>query len=225
MKKTKVTILILFLFTLTSCFKPIWQHVAYFYAIDDYWNVRYVLENKSSKFYSVDEYYYNGDTDSDNIIINIEIPKEINGVSVAHLAGGAYAIEKEVYKFHDNGYRQGLFCMDFAIITNNTINKNSYVEINIYLSENIETIRTDGAIIIYNNSEYYDEFSIFYNNYSVNFYIDENNSLYYSKDGIVYCKEDDSIHNPTMVYSLKMKGNKLREPYSWSSLEWPFDNF
>ena len=130
--KTKLAILVLFLFTLTSCFKPIWQKVAYFYAIDDYWNVRYVQVNKTSKSYSVDEYYYNGDTDSDNIIINIEIPKEINGFPVTYLAGDTYAIEKEVYKFHDNGYRQGLFCMDFAIITNNTINKNSYVEINIY---------------------------------------------------------------------------------------------
>ncbi len=225
MKKTKGTILILFLFTLTSCFKPIWQKVAYFYAIDDYWNVRYVQVNKTSEYYSVDEYYYNGDTDSDNIIINIEIPKEINGFPVTDLAGGAYAIEKEVYKFHDNGYRQGLFCMDFAIITNNTINKNSYVEINIYLSENIQWVQIDGELIIYNNAEYYDEFSIFYNNYSVNFYIDENNKRFYSKDGIIYEKSDDSIYSEGEVYSLRMKGNKLREPYSWSSLEWPFDNF
>lgn len=225
MKKTKVTILILFLFTLTSCFKPIWQKVAYFYAIDDYWNVRYVQVNKTSEYYSVDEYYYNGDTDSDNIIINIEIPKEINGFPVTDLAGDTYAIEKEVYKFHDNGYRQGLFCMDFAIITNNTINKNSYVEINIYLSENIQWVQIDGELIIYNNVEYYDEFSIFYNNYSVNFYIDENNKRFYSKDGIIYEKSDDSIHSEGEVNSLIMKGNKLREPYSWSSLEWPFDNF
>lgn len=225
MKKTKVIILILFLFTLTSCFKPIWQKVAYFYAIDDYWNVRYVQVNKTSEYYSVDEYYYNGDTDSDNIIINIEIPKEINGFPVTDLAGDTYAIEKEVYKFHDNGYRQGLFCMDFAIITNNTINKNSYVEINIYLSENIQWVQIDGELIIYNNAEYYDEFSIFYNNYSVNFYIDENNKRFYSKDGIIYEKSDDSIHSEGEVNSLIMKGNKLREPYSWSSLEWPFDNF
>lgn len=225
MKKTKVIILILFFFTLTSCFKPIWQKVAYFYAIDDYWNVRYVQVNKTSKSYSVDEYYYNGDTDSDNIIINIEIPKEINGFPVTYLAGDTYAIEKEVYKFHDNGYRQGLFCMDFAIITNNTINKNSYVEINIYLSENIQWVQLHGKLIIYNNAEYYDEFSIFYNNYSVNFYIDENNKRFYSKDGIIYEKSDDSIHSEGKVNSLIMKGNKLREPYSWSSLEWPFDNF
>ena len=225
MKKTKLAILVLFLFTLTSCFKPIWQKVAYFYAIDDYWNVRYVQVNKTSKSYSVDEYYYNGDTDSDNIIINIEIPKEINGFPVTDLAGETYAIEKEVYKFHDNGYRQGLFCMDFAIITNNTINKNSYVEINIYLSENIQWVQIDGKLIIYNNAEYYDEFSIFYNNYSVNFYIDENNKRFYSKDGIIYEKSDDSIHSEGEVNSLIMKGNKLREPYSWSSLEWPFDNF
>ena len=223
--KTKLAILVLFLFTLTSCFKPIWQKVAYFYAIDDYWNVRYVQVNKTSKSYSVDEYYYNGDTDSDNIIINIEIPKEINGFPVTYLAGDTYAIEKEVYKFHDNGYRQGLFCMDFAIITNNTINKNSYVEINIYLSENIQWVQIDGKLIIYNNAEYYDEFSIFYNNYSVNFYIDENNKRFYSKDGIIYEKSDDSIHSEGEVNSLIMKGNKLREPYSWSSLEWPFDNF
>lgn len=213
MKKTKFAILVLFLFTLTSCFKPtFYRPIAYFYAIDDYWNVRYVQEKKKDKFYVVDEYYYEGENDSDNIIINIEIPNEINGVPVNCLGGGYYKLGENVYKDHDSGFRHSCWSLNFAIMTNSIIDENSYIEINIYIPENIIQIEVRESLIIYNNSKYCDELYIRYNNFSVNYYIDENNSLLYSKDGIVYYKKDDTRHTLSDANLLEMRGNKLRNP-------------
>ena len=213
MKKTKFAILILFLFTLTSCLKPTFcKSIAYFYAIDDCWNVRYVQENKKDRFYVVDEYYYEGETDSDNIIINIEIPNEINGIPVTNLGGFCYKIGEKVYKDHDTGYRQSCWYLNFAIMTNSIIDENSYIEINIYVPENVRSIGTSSGFSIYNNSEYYDELYIRYDNFSVNYYIDENNSYLYSKDGTIYSKQDESEYPSGKVRVLKMHGNKLRKP-------------
>ena len=43
-------------------------------------------------------------------------------------------------------------------------------------------------------------------------YIDENNSILYSKDGIVYYKKDDIRHTLSDANLLEMRGNKLRNP-------------
>ena len=68
------------------------------------------------------------------------------------------------------------------------------------------------SLIIYNNSKHCDEVYIRYNNFFVNYYIDENNSILYSKDGIVYYKKDDIRHTLSDANLLEMRGNKLRNP-------------
>ena len=203
MKRRNLIILLINIFTLTSCMRGDYS-VAYFYSFDEESSCRYVQVSKDYLEYTVDEYHYKEDKYDGDIEININIPNEINGIPVTSIGGYNYKIKDKVTRYHDSATESDLRCeMPFAIIANNFFdNNNCNLIVNFYVSQNIKDIYFGQFFSMY--SKYKGEERYQYN-YVLNFNVDENNQYLYSKDGKVFYKKDD---NDVLRY---VRGSSMKE--------------
>ena len=188
MKRRNLIILLINMFTLTSCMRG--DHmVAYFYSFDEESGCRYVQVSKKYLEYTVDEYHYKEDKYDGNIEININIPNEINGIPVTSMGGYNYKIKDKVTRYHDSATACDIYCrMPFAIIANDFFDKNCNLIINFYIPQNINKIYI-GYFTMYSKCKGEERYQY---NYVLNFKVDENNQYFYSKNGSAFYKKDDS---------------------------------
>ena len=115
MKRRNLIILLINIFTLTSCMRGDYS-VAYFYSFDEESSCRYVQVSKDYLEYTVDEYHYKEDKYDGDIEININIPNEINGIPVTSIGGYNYKIKDKVTRYHDSATESDLRCeMPFSM--------------------------------------------------------------------------------------------------------------
>ena len=188
MKRRNLIILLINMFTLTSCMRGD-RRVAYFYSFDEESICRYVQVSKKYLEYTVDEYHYKEDKYDGDIEININIPNEINGIPVTSMGGYNYKIKDKVTRYHDSATESDLRCeMPFVIIANKFFDKNCNLIINFYVPQNIKEIYI-GYFTMYSKCKGEERYQY---NYVLNFNVDENNQYFYSKNGNAFHKKDDS---------------------------------
>ena len=211
MKRRNLIILLINMFTLTSCMRAD-ACIAYFYSFDEESSFRYVQVSKNYLQYTVDEYHYKEDKYDGDIEININIPNEINGVPVTSIGGNSYRLRKTVYKYHDSAYLSNIACaMQFAIITNDFFSEGCNLTVNYYIPQNIKSIYFGDGFVMFANKE--NNETKVYKNYSFNFNVDENNQYYYSKNGRLFYKENDRdcLANMGVVIYCVIKSNIISE--------------
>ena len=190
------------MFTLTSCMRG--DHmVAYFYSFDEESGCRYVQVSKKYLEYTVDEYHYKEDKYDGNIEININIPNEINGIPVTSMGGYNYKIKDKVTRYHDSATACDLRCeMPFSIIADNFFDENCNLIINFYIPQNVNEIYFGQFFSMYSKCKSEERYRY---NCELNFNVDENNQYFYSRDGNVFYKKDDS---DVLRY---VRGNAMKE--------------
>ena len=202
MKRRNLIILLINMFTLTSCMRGD-RRVAYFYSFDEESSCRYVQVSRNRLEYTVDEYHYKEDKYDGDIEININIPNEINGIPVTSMGGYNYKIKDKVTRYHDSATACDLRCeMPFAIVADNFFDENCNLIINFYIPQNVKYIYFGQFFSMYSKCKSEDRYRY---NCALNFNVDENNLYFYSKDGNVFYKKDDS---DVLRY---VRGNAMKE--------------
>ena len=177
--------------------------IAYFSAVDEETGCRYVQASELYSEYTVDEYYYDGDKYDGDIEININIPNVINGIPIRSVGGYNYKISDKIRRYHDSAtgcdYRRR---MPFSIIADNFFDENCNLIINFYIPQNVNEIYFGQFFSMYSKCKSEERYRY---NCELNFNVDENNQYFYSRDGNVFYKKDDS---DVLRY---VRGNAMKE--------------
>lgn len=228
--KGKVLVIAIILIGTSSCAsnkdKYEYSYESYKVEYNSSRTLRFIQEAKNSDYYCVDEFYYQDNTYSDNINIDIFIPDKFNDKPVSFIGrkkGDIPVDYRGVYR-HDSLSSKNSF--HFAIIVDSAFPSDANISINFRIGANVKGIELDAfnviknSIVIYNNAEhifYYDDenicqrnFNKFYSHVKVNFEVSEKNKTIYSKNQELYdYKTNDKIMGK--VEQIRLEPNRWAE--------------
>lgn len=198
-KKFHLPLFLLIPSLLTSCYYASYPCNVF---IDSNYNLRVIQYKDNDEYLAVDEYYYYDDKYDGEINIDITVPESINGLPIKHF-GRQASMEiltnkgDEHTKYvhdRDEGQTLGpLNLINFCLIGFSYFAEDTVFNINIDIQCDLLNFEffIGPQIYFYNNNDYLinPKYQIF--NCNLNISITENSSIYYSKDGEVYEKNND----------------------------------
>ena len=199
MKKTFFALTLLSSLALTSCSYPLYPCNVF---IDSNCNLRVIQYEDDDEYLAVDEYYYYDDKYDGEITIDITIPESINNLPIRHF-GRRAAMEiltnkgdehtKYVHDWYQGQTLGPLNLINFCLIGFSYFAEDTVFNINIDIQCDLIDFEflIGQQIYFYNNNDYSNPPKSQTFNCNLNISITENSSIYYSKDGEVYERNND----------------------------------
>ena len=199
MKRTFFALTLLSSLALTSCSYPLYPCNVF---IDSNYNLRVIQYEDNDEYLAVDEYYYYDDKYDGEINIDITVPESINGLPIKHF-GRQASMEiltnkgdehtKYVHDWYAGQMLGPLNLINFCLIGFSYFAEDTVFNINLDIQCDLLDFEffKYSRIYFYNNNDYSinPKYQIF--NGNLNISITENSSIYYSKDGEVYERNND----------------------------------